>query len=80
MQTKVITKKVPKIGVEHTEGIGRLYPYLYAIGDLAQGIFHKSFQMCIYQKNFLRSFLVQKNFHKDFHVHQPRKFLEKHPS
>ncbi len=37
MKTKVMTKKVPKTGVEQIEGNGRSYPYLYSIGDLVQG-------------------------------------------
>jgi hypothetical protein len=49
MKTKVMAKKVPKIGVEYTEGNGRFYPYLYPIKDLAQGSFHRGFLVCIDQ-------------------------------
>jgi hypothetical protein len=59
MKTKVMTKKiVSKTNVERTKGNGRSYPYLYPIGDLAQGGFQKGFHVCIDQKNFLRSFLT----------------------
>jgi hypothetical protein len=36
MKTKDMTKKIPKTGVEQTEGKKRSYPYLYPIGDLIQ--------------------------------------------
>jgi hypothetical protein len=34
-------KSIPKINVEHIEGNGRSYFYLYSIGDLIQGNFHR---------------------------------------
>jgi hypothetical protein len=49
---------VPKTNVEHIEGNGRSYPYLYPIVDLVQGSFHKGFHVCI----------DQASFHKGFHV------------
>ncbi len=51
MKKKIMTRK-------GTQGNGRSYPYLYPIGDLIQGKFHKGFYVCIDQKNFLRSFLT----------------------
>jgi hypothetical protein len=63
MKTKVMTKKtIPKIGVEQTKGNGRSYPYLYPIGDLAQGSLwtnSKELHVCTNQRSFLKNFLVQ---------------------
>jgi len=45
--------------VEQTKINRRSYPYLYPIGDINQGSFHKGFHVCINQgKSFLRSFLT----------------------
>jgi hypothetical protein len=50
MKTKVMTGKHIKINVEQTKSNERSYLYLYPIGVLAQGNFHKGFHVCINQK------------------------------
>jgi hypothetical protein len=44
---KLWQKNVPKTNVEQTKGNERSYPYLYPIGDLVQGSFHRGFHVCI---------------------------------
>jgi len=46
---KLWQENVPKTRVEQIKGSGRSYPYLYPIGDLTQGSFHKGFHVCIDQ-------------------------------
>jgi hypothetical protein len=47
-----------KTGVEQTESNGRSYPYLYPIGDLVQGSFHRGLHVCTEQRSFLKNFLT----------------------
>jgi len=77
-------ESVPKNGVEHIEGNGRLYSYLYPIKDLNQRSFHKSFHVCTdlvnselkinknLNKGEFRLYnirdLNQGNFHRNIHV------------
>jgi hypothetical protein len=49
---KLWQESAPKTGVEQIKGNGRSYAYLYPIGDLVQGSFHKGFHVCIDQGNF----------------------------
>jgi hypothetical protein len=51
-------ENVPKINVEQTKGNGKSYPYLYPIGDLVQGNFHRDFNVCTNQGSFLKNFLT----------------------
>jgi hypothetical protein len=39
-------ENIPKIGIEHIEGNGSSYLYLYPIRDLIQGSFHRGFHVC----------------------------------
>jgi hypothetical protein len=58
MKTKVMTRKCTQTDIKHTKGNGRSYHYLYPIGDLVQGRFHKGFHVCTDQRSFFKSFLI----------------------
>jgi len=42
--------------VKQIESNGMPYPYLYIIGDLVWGSFHKGFHVCIDQGSFFKNF------------------------
>jgi len=58
MKEQLWHRIVPKFSIEQIESNGRSYPYLYPIGDLAHGGFHKGFHVCTNQGSFLRNFLT----------------------
>jgi hypothetical protein len=67
-ENKVYDRKMyPKLMLNILKLMGRFTvyglgtPYLYPIGELVQGSFHRGFHTCIDQGSFLKSFLTIMN-------------------
>jgi len=48
-----------KINVEHTKGNEGSYFYLYSFEDLVQESFQGGFYLCITQRSFLKTFIIE---------------------
>jgi len=48
-----------KINVEHTKGNEGSYFYLYSFEDLVQESFQGGFYLCIKQRSFLKTFIIE---------------------
>jgi hypothetical protein len=66
---RLLKENIPKTGLEQIESNGKFFPCLYPIRDLAQGNFHRSFDVCTKKGHFYKGFHVctyQGSFLKNF--------------